>query len=84
MLTTLHAELALSAPAQTVTPSAPAVISAPDSDRLPVPTREQPMTAMLASRRLLNKPGSRKETWHIEIEAAQTSSRRCARPPIAR
>lgn len=52
-------------------PSAPAVASAaaaavPASE--PGRSRDNPVPAKFVSRRLLNKPGSEKETWHIEFD----------------
>jgi sulfite reductase (NADPH) flavoprotein alpha-component len=71
MLKTLHEELD-KAPAATPAPAAaPAV---------PVPTpvielgrsRDNPVAATFLSRRLLNKTGSEKETWHIEFDLADS------------
>ena len=46
------------------TPAAPAVLDAANQGR----SREQPATAKLLGRRLLNGPGSEKETWHIDVD----------------
>jgi sulfite reductase (NADPH) flavoprotein alpha-component len=35
-------------------------------------SRDNPVYATFLSRRLLNKPGSEKETWHIEIDLSDT------------
>ena len=35
-------------------------------------SRDNPVCATFLSRKLLNKPGSQKETWHIEIDLAGT------------
>lgn len=35
-------------------------------------SRDNPATATLISRRLLNKPGSEKETWHIEFDLTES------------
>ncbi len=71
MLKTLHAELA-SAPA--AAPAAvPAETSAPESSparEAPGRSRYHPVEATLLSRTRLNKPGSEKETWHIECDLA--------------
>jgi sulfite reductase (NADPH) flavoprotein alpha-component len=48
-------------------PPAPAVATAP---AMPVPTRDCPAEATFLSRTKLNKPGSQKETWHIDIDLA--------------
>jgi sulfite reductase (NADPH) flavoprotein alpha-component len=57
-------------------PAAPAVISpAPPAQESAGPaaaSRDAPVEAMFLSRTLLNKPGSRKETWHIEFDIAGT------------
>jgi sulfite reductase (NADPH) flavoprotein alpha-component len=52
-------------------PSAPAVTSAPAAAvpaAEPGRSRDNPVPAKFVSRRLLNKPGSEKETWHIEFD----------------
>jgi sulfite reductase (NADPH) flavoprotein alpha-component len=57
--------------------SAPAV-SAPAAEVKPLPlsapgrSRDNPVYATFLSRRRLNKPGSEKETWHIDIDLAGT------------
>jgi len=51
---------------KTATPAA-AVASAPVS-AIPGTSRDNPSTAKVLSRTLLNKPGSEKETWHVEID----------------
>ena len=53
--------------------SAPAVVMAPaPADNVaaakPAPTRDHPTEATFFSRARLNKPGSQKETWHIELD----------------
>jgi sulfite reductase (NADPH) flavoprotein alpha-component len=57
-------------------PAAPAVVSpAPAVDqpvRRAAVSRDAPVEATLLSRTLLNKPGSGKETWHIEFDIAGT------------
>ena len=65
MLKALHGELggapAKPAPAAEAPKLAPAQSSAGYS-------RDNPVEATLTSRRLLNKPGSQKETWHFEFD----------------
>jgi sulfite reductase (NADPH) flavoprotein alpha-component len=66
MLKALHEELdkapATSSPADTPAP-------APEAIDLPLGrSRDNPAPATFLSRRLLNKPGSEKETWHIEFD----------------
>jgi sulfite reductase (NADPH) flavoprotein alpha-component len=65
MLKTLYEELdkapaATSSPA--TAPAMPAVIAVPGR------SRDNPVAATFVSRRLLNKPGSEKETWHIDFD----------------
>src|SRR5213593_766961 len=69
MLKALHEELenapgASPAPGEQV-PSAVAA-SAPAAE--PGRSRDNPLSATFLSRRLLNKAGSQKETWHIEFD----------------
>jgi sulfite reductase (NADPH) flavoprotein alpha-component len=48
---------------------APAQAKAPESARAePGRSRDHPVTARFLSRTRLNKPGSEKETWHIEFD----------------
>jgi sulfite reductase (NADPH) flavoprotein alpha-component len=49
-------------------PAAPAVIDAANLGR----SREQPTTAKLLGRRVLNGPGSEKETWHIDFDLSES------------
>jgi len=70
MLKTLYAEFgAIPASAK-----APAIVTAPATDGTtrPTPTRDNPAEATFVSRTRLNKPGSQKETWHIDIDLAQS------------
>src|ERR1700731_27761 len=67
MLKALHEELER-APAASSSPApapaaAPAVVPAE-----PGLSRDNPVAATFLSRRLLNKPGSEKETWHIDFD----------------
>ena len=59
-------------------PAAPKADSAPATDKPEVPlstpgrSRDNPTYATFLSRRRLNKPGSEKETWHIEFDLSET------------
>ena len=68
MLKTLHEELekapAASAPASLPGAAAAGVTAEPGR------SRDNPVAATFVSRRLLNKPGSEKETWHIDFDLA--------------
>src|SRR5947209_6840949 len=69
MLKSLYEEVGKTA----VKPAAPAM---PEPQALPatsVITRNNPAAATFLSRTRLNKPGSEKETWHIEIDLAGTA-----------
>jgi sulfite reductase (NADPH) flavoprotein alpha-component len=67
MLKTLHAELEASPAAK--------VAAAPSAERLPAGepgrSRDNPVEAVFASRTRLNKPGSEKETWHVEFDLSE-------------
>ncbi|MGN6308873.1 MAG: sulfite reductase subunit alpha [Xanthobacteraceae bacterium] len=70
MLKALHAELdaapvTKAAPVAAASPAPAAALSAPGR------SRDNPAVATLLSRRLLNKPGSEKQTWHIEFDLSQ-------------
>ena len=70
MLKTLYAEFgAIPASAK-----APATVAGPAAEAAaaPAPTRDTPAEATFVSRTRLNKPGSQKETWHIDIDLAQS------------
>ena len=67
MLKTLYEDLdkaPASAPGTAATPAAPAPIPIGELGR----SRDNPAPATFLSRRLLNKDGSEKETWHIEFD----------------
>jgi sulfite reductase (NADPH) flavoprotein alpha-component len=68
MLKTLHQEIEgkAAAPAAPASPaqSVSAVVAPPGR------SRDNPVHATFVSRRRLNKPGSQKETWHIDIDLA--------------
>lgn len=67
MVKALYEELG-SAP-KTATPAAvPAAEVKPAAEAKPGTSRDNPSTAKVLSRTLLNKPGSEKETWHVEID----------------
>jgi sulfite reductase (NADPH) flavoprotein alpha-component len=80
MLKTLHAELGSSSPTTTSLSTTPAasVSAAPAAPASTPPTaapgcsRDNPVEAVFLSRKRLNKPGSQKETWHIEFDLAKS------------
>jgi sulfite reductase (NADPH) flavoprotein alpha-component len=47
-------------------PGPPVLVAAPPAE--PGRSRDNPVPATFVSRRLLNKPGSEKETWHIDFD----------------
>jgi sulfite reductase (NADPH) flavoprotein alpha-component len=69
MLKQLHAEIG-TAPA----PTRAEVTATPASAPLSAPgrSRDNPVSATFLSRRRLNKEGSEKETWHIEIDLTES------------
>jgi len=69
MLKALHEELD-KAPSATVATAATAGAPPVDASQ-PGRSRDNPVAATFLSRRLLNKPGSEKETWHIEFDLSQ-------------
>ncbi len=64
--------------------TAPGGVPAAPADAAPVPaiehslhhpigrSRDNPAIATVSSRRLLNKPGSEKETWHVEFDLTES------------
>lgn len=70
MLKALHEELGQESSPAIVTvesdPASEAATGKPASE--PGRSRDNPVEAVFLSRRLLNKPGSEKETWHIEFD----------------
>jgi sulfite reductase (NADPH) flavoprotein alpha-component len=66
MLKALHEELDKPPPASQPATAIPAA-TAPATAIAPL-GRDNPASATFLSRRLLNKPGSEKETWHIEFD----------------
>jgi sulfite reductase (NADPH) flavoprotein alpha-component len=67
MLKALHEELEKAPPVSPGTTAAP-VTAAPAIAAQPGRSRDNPVPAAFASRRLLNKAGSEKETWHIDFD----------------
>jgi sulfite reductase (NADPH) flavoprotein alpha-component len=69
MLKTLYEEFKIAPPAAV---SAQPVASEPSpvSQAIPGRSRDNPANATFLSRTRLNKPGSEKETWHIEFDLA--------------
>ena len=65
MLKNLYAELDEPSAAAVVAP--PPVVAPSEPGR----SRDNPVYATFLSRRRLNKPGSEKETWHIEFDLAE-------------
>ena len=71
MLKSLYEELDKApAPAQPASAAAAVPAPAPPLGE-PGRSRDNPAMARFLSRRLLNKPGSEKETWHIEFDLSQ-------------
>jgi sulfite reductase (NADPH) flavoprotein alpha-component len=67
MLKALHEELD-KAPAASQPVAAAPVVTVPVMDVPLGRSRDNPAPATFLSRRLLNKPGSEKQTWHIEFD----------------
>jgi sulfite reductase (NADPH) flavoprotein alpha-component len=77
MLKKLGDEFAAAAPAAATVPTqarAPdaATPAAPAPGRAPGTSRDNPVEAVFLKRTRLNKPGSNKETWHIDIDLSGT------------
>jgi sulfite reductase (NADPH) flavoprotein alpha-component len=79
MLKTLYAEFgaipaAAKPPASAPVTELPAPVSAPVNEPaasgIPAPSRDRPADVAFLSRTRLNKRGSSKETWHIELDLA--------------
>ena len=66
MLKTLHEEL--ENPRTSPSAAAPAAVTAPIIAGQAGRSRDNPVAATFVSRRLLNKAGSEKQTWHIEFD----------------
>jgi sulfite reductase (NADPH) flavoprotein alpha-component len=78
MLKVLHGELSpspsempLSTPS--VVSGTAATVPAPAPAAAPGRSRDNPVQATFLSRTRLNKPGSAKETWHVELDLAGTA-----------
>jgi sulfite reductase (NADPH) flavoprotein alpha-component len=69
MLKQLYEEL--EAKGAAVPPQAPEQEAKPALASAPGRSRDNPVYATFLSRRRLNKPGSEKETWHIEFDLAE-------------
>jgi sulfite reductase (NADPH) flavoprotein alpha-component len=68
MLKALHEELEKAPAASAMSPAlAPAAVP-PAVTAEPGRSRDNPVLATFVSRRLLNKPGSEKETWHFDFD----------------
>src|SRR5438034_6320003 len=67
MLKALNEELEKAPPVSSGTAVAPAVTAAAITAE-PGRSRDNPVAATFVSRRLLNKAGSEKETWHIDFD----------------
>jgi sulfite reductase (NADPH) flavoprotein alpha-component len=67
MLKTLNEELEKAPPAATASVATP-TSAAPAVTAEPGRSRDNPVAARFVSRRLLNKSGSEKETWHIDFD----------------
>jgi sulfite reductase (NADPH) flavoprotein alpha-component len=67
MLKSLHEELA-KAQATSPSPALAPAAATPAVTAEPGRSRDNPVAATFVSRRLLNKPGSEKETWHIDFD----------------
>jgi sulfite reductase (NADPH) flavoprotein alpha-component len=67
MLKALHEELEKAPPASSASVAGP-IVAAPASTAEPGRSRDNPVPATFVSRRLLNKAGSEKETWHFDFD----------------
>src|SRR5919112_6722949 len=67
MLKALHEELDKVPPASSSPPLSPAIPAAAVNAE-PGRSRDNPVSATFVSRRLLNKAGSEKETWHVDFD----------------
>jgi sulfite reductase (NADPH) flavoprotein alpha-component len=69
------AEVSAPAIAETLTPVA--ATAEPVATAAPAPSRNHPAEVVFLSRTRLNKPGSSKETWHIELDLAGSGISYC-------
>jgi sulfite reductase (NADPH) flavoprotein alpha-component len=67
MLKTLHEELD-KAPVPATSPASVAAVAVSTTITEPGRSRDNPVAATFVSRRLLNKKGSEKETWHVDFD----------------
>jgi sulfite reductase (NADPH) flavoprotein alpha-component len=67
MLKALHEELE-KVPGASASPTAAAATAPPAVTAEPGRSRDNPVLATFVSRRLLNKPGSEKQTWHFDFD----------------
>jgi sulfite reductase (NADPH) flavoprotein alpha-component len=67
MLKALHEELE-KVPSASASPTAASATAPPAVTAEPGRSRDNPVLATFVSRRLLNKPGSEKETWHFDFD----------------
>jgi len=72
MLKALHAEIG-NAPAPVIAKTAEVAAPAPKPETKPGTSRDNPAVATFVSRTRLNKPGSEKETWHIEFDLTESA-----------
>jgi sulfite reductase (NADPH) flavoprotein alpha-component len=70
MLKTLHEELEKAPAVSSRSALSPAIAAAPVTAE-PGRSRDNPIPATFVSRRLLNKAGSEKETWHIDFDLSE-------------
>jgi sulfite reductase (NADPH) flavoprotein alpha-component len=72
MLKTLFEEFKSAPPAAKPAATPPVEPAPPAAQSAPGRSRDNPATATLLARRLLNKTGSEKETWHVEFDLSGT------------
>jgi sulfite reductase (NADPH) flavoprotein alpha-component len=71
MLKKLFEEIG-AAPGAATAPAAPVPTTEPTAAGAPGRSRDNPVTATVVSRTVLNKQGSEKETWHVEFDLSQS------------
>ena len=72
MVKALHAEMGEAPAAKPAAASAGPAEAATPAPNAPAGTRDNPVTAPLLGRTLLNKEGSEKETWHVEYDVSDS------------
>ncbi|MGZ3358602.1 MAG: (Fe-S)-binding protein, partial [Xanthobacteraceae bacterium] len=81
MLKTLHQELGQTPAASKTAAIPPETLPPADATGAPATapgcSRESPAQAIFLSRTRLNKPGSEKETWHVELDLSSTGIDYC-------